>query len=66
MPISIPLSRFNQFVPAPGKRWGQSFYDFMQLHKITSTEAKVWSDRLYNAKDDVAKQMVKTSIDHRS
>lgn len=63
--ITIPRSRFNQFRydPACGLRWGQAFYAFMQFEKVTSNANKEWCDRLYAAKDNQAKNMVRKVID---
>lgn len=63
--ITIPLSRWKQFgrVQANGQRMGQQFYEFMQLHKITDADNKVWCDTLYNASDKAARQMILASVD---
>ena len=65
MSIVIPLSRWKQFgrIPANGQRMGQQFYDFMELHKITNADDRVWCDGLYNASDKAARQMILASVD---
>lgn len=64
--ITIPLSRYRAFArPANSpQRWGQMFYEFMELHKVTDKDNKIWCDMLYNASDRTARQMVLASIDH--
>ena len=65
--ITIPRSRYNQFQRVPNaQRWGQQFYEFMELHKVTDPDNKIWCDLLYNASDRTARQMVLASLDHSS
>lgn len=66
--ISIPMSRYKQFgrIPANGQRFGQQFYDFMELHKVQDPDNKVWCDALYQASDHVARQMVLASVDQNN
>lgn len=66
--ISIPMSRYRAFTKdrTDARRWGQQFYDFMKLEKVTDPDNKVWCDALYNAKEHVARQMVLASIDHNN
>ncbi len=46
------------------KRYGQDFYDFMKLHKITNPQDKMFCDRLYNEPDDdKAKAMIVSRTD---
>ena len=45
-------------------RYGQAFHRFMKLEKITSPQDKEFCDRLYNATDEKAKQMIISRIDH--
>jgi len=61
--LTFPASRVNQFRfdPNSGLRWGQSFYDFMQLDKCT--QDREFCDKLYNATDETAKDMVRDRID---
>lgn len=47
-------------------RWGQAFYGFMKLSKVTNPQDKEFCDRLYNATDDKAKAMVQSRLDHNS
>lgn len=64
--ISIPLSRFKAFshTRTDGRRWGQHFYDYMELGKVTSGFDKVWCDKLYQVNDVQARQMVLNVIDY--
>lgn len=65
MALSIPISCFRRFEKKDnGQRWGQQFYEYMELHKVTSPFDKVWCDALYNASDVTARQMVLNAIDH--
>ena len=64
-PLSIPATRVKAFRKTlNGLRWGQEFYGFMELHKLTSPAAKAWCDKLYNADDETAKKMVASVTDH--
>lgn len=45
-------------------RYGQQFHQYFKLEKITNPEDRVWCNKLYNASNDVAKDMVKERIDH--
>lgn len=53
--IEIPKSRFDEFCKIAkepnGQRFGQRFYNFMELHKVTSPANQGWADKLYNATD---------------
>ena len=64
--IVIPKSRLDQFRydPNSGLRWGQAFHQFMGLEKVTSNANKEWADKLYNAKDNQARNMVLKVIDY--
>lgn len=66
--ITIPMSRYKQFtrVQANGQRFGQQFYDFMELDKVKDKDNRIWCDTLYNAGDHIARQMVLASIDQDS
>lgn len=63
--ITIPKTRFDQFRfdPNSGLRYGQAFHQFMGLEKITSNANREWCDKLYNANDNQARNMVKKVID---
>jgi len=63
--MSIPKSRFDAFRydPASGLRWGQAFHQYMGLEKVTSNANKEWADKLYYAKDNQAKNMVRKVLD---
>lgn len=65
MAISIPYSRFKAFQhnQNDGRRYGQHFYDYMELHKATSAFDKLWCDKLYNANNKLARQMILNAID---
>ena len=66
--IAIPKTRFDEFckqLKEPnGQRHGQRFYDFMELHKVTSPVNRAWADRLYNAQDDTALFMIRCRLDY--
>ena len=44
-------------------RYGQAFHQFMKLEKIVDDSDKRFCDRLYNAIDEVAKQMIASRLD---
>ncbi len=69
--IEFPKTRFDAFcqeIKTPnGQRLGQRFYDYMELHKVTSQANKVWADRLYNiSNDEAALFMIRCRLDHNS
>lgn len=65
--LMFSQSTVNTFVHKDKNlRWGQAFYDFMKLHKITNPEDKIFCDRLYNAEDGEAKHMVMARLDFRN
>lgn len=68
--IQIPKTRFDEFCKElknpNGQRIGQRFYDFMELHKVTSPANKDWADKLYNASDEAAKFMIKCRLNYDS
>lgn len=66
--ISIPLSRYREFKydRSKGTRWGQQFYEYMELQKITSHIAKVWCDKLYEQTSNTGRKMVLAVIDHNN
>lgn len=68
--ISIPKTKFDAFCETlktkNGQRIGQRFYDYMELHKVTSPANKAWADRLYNATDEAAKFMIKCRLNYDS
>jgi hypothetical protein len=44
-------------------RWGQQFYQHFKLNKITNAADKQFCDRLYNADEALAKQLVASRTD---
>lgn len=68
MAMTIPKSRFNQFQYKRelGTRWGQQFYEFMELHKVTDPFDKLWCDKLYEANHILGRQMVLIALDHNN
>ena len=44
-------------------RWGQAFFGYMKLEKVTNQQDKEFCDRLYNATDEKAKAMVASRLD---
>lgn len=68
MTIAIPKSAYNRFKfnKDLGTRWGQQFYDFMELQKVTDPFDKVWCDKLYEANAHVGRQMVLIVLDHNN
>lgn len=62
--ISFPKTRIDSFIhDKPHLRWGQHFFQYMELHKCSNPEDQVFLNRLYNAADDVAKTMVADRTD---
>lgn len=54
--VIFPGSKVTQFMAEkhhPALRRGQAFYNYMDLHKITSRENKVWCDKLHAERDKV-------------
>jgi hypothetical protein len=44
-------------------RYGQAFYQWVKLEKVVNEIDKCFCDRLYNADDDTAKNMIKSRTD---
>jgi hypothetical protein len=44
-------------------RYGQAFYNFMKLHKVSDQQDKEFCERLYNADDEKAKTMIRSRTD---
>jgi hypothetical protein len=44
-------------------RYGQAFYNYAKLHKVDHPQDKEFCDRLFNADDDKAKQMIISRTD---
>lgn len=44
-------------------RYGQAFHQHMKLDKISNLKDKVFCDKLYNADDELAKQMIASRTD---
>lgn len=44
-------------------RWGQQFHQEFKLEKVQNTDDKYFCDKLYMAKDEVAKAMVASRLD---
>ena len=68
--VVIPLWRYNDFCQvrkAPdGRRWGQHFYDYLEMHKMTSPANKAWADRLYQEPNErTARAMVIVRLDNQ-
>ena len=66
--MTVPASTYYRFVydKALGTRWGQQFYDYMGLHKITNPFDKAWCDGMYQAGAPVGRQMVLAALDHNN
>jgi hypothetical protein len=66
--LSIPLSRYREFrkqyIQQNGLRFGQAFYNYMELHKVTSE--KEFCDTLFNASDVIAVSMIEGIVDYRN
>lgn len=63
--IVFPRSRVEQFYrehpnwhTVEKLRFGQAFYNFMQLDKVTGEANKAFCDRLFNADSMAAQRMV--------
>ena len=62
--MQFPKTRVMDFRHTnKAQRWGQAFYDYMELHKVTDPDEKVFCDKLYNADNDTAKMMVASRTD---
>jgi hypothetical protein len=64
--VNISQSLIKQFECTnydPSLRYGQALYDFLLLDKVRSTKGRAWADKLYNASDAEAKQMVAAATD---
>ena len=67
--FTVPFSQYQSFcltwnsIPKETQqlRFGQGFYNFANLHKMTQTN---FLDKLYNASNDVAKKMLLNIIDY--
>lgn len=65
--ITFPKTRVNAFQHRnKALRYGQAFHQFMKLDKVTNPQDKEFCDRLYNAPDEKAKQMILSRLDHNS
>lgn len=65
--LTIPESRLKAFRKAEDdQRWGQAFYDYMELHKITEPVNKAWCDKLYCAGFIDARKMVHSVLDRNN
>lgn len=63
--ITFPNTQYKKFNHANASlRWGQAFYNFMKLHKVTNPQDKEFCDRIYNEADDNrARMMVISRLD---
>lgn len=62
--ITFQKSKVDSFVHKnKSLRWGQAFHHFMKLEKVTNPQDKEFCDRIYNADDEKAKQMVMSRLD---
>jgi len=50
----------------PNLRWGQAFHQYAKLEKVSNNANREWADKLYNAPDNIAKNMVRKVIDHNN
>lgn len=70
--LTIPLSRVVEFRKAhphtSGQvlRYGQAFYNYMQLSKVTSAENQPFLDRLHAADGDTAVKMIESITDYEN
>ena len=63
--LTFPRTRVNAFKhDKPHLRWGQAFYQHMELHKCK--QDYMFCQRLYNATDEVAQAMVAARIDENN
>ena len=62
--ITFPKSAVDKFRHNnKALRWGQSFYQYMKLDKVTNPQDKEFCDRLYEATDEKAMVMVTSRTD---
>lgn len=64
----VPLSQYTTFLKefeyeSKGLRFGQAFYTYAKLEKIHSD--KIFCDKLYNANDVDARNMILSIIDRQ-
>ena len=45
-------------------RYGQAFHQYMKLDKVSNIEDKHFCDKLYNADEQLAKQLINSRIDN--
>lgn len=63
----IPFTQYQAFYRLWNKkeykhlRFGQAFYNYADLHKMTQTP---WLEKLYNAKNEEAEMMLLSEIDY--
>lgn len=62
--LTFPGTRVKQFYKEnplwkeKGLRLGQAFHNFMELHKITNPEDKLFCDTLWEASNTIANHMI--------
>jgi len=67
--MMFPLSRYNDFCKKlkegcyPHLRVGQAFHNYMELGKITSSEERKFCDKLYEADNEKAVDLIAARID---
>ncbi|BEG72655.1 hypothetical protein [Pseudomonas phage PA1C] len=67
MAITIPYTRLASFKNLDKNlRWGQAFHSHMELHKITNPEDKEWCDKLWNADDRTAADLLASVVDYNN
>lgn len=65
--LTFSKSEVNNFrFKDDGQRYGQSFYNYFKLHKITNSQDKLFCDKLYNADYETAKVMISSRIDNEN
>lgn len=64
IPFALPLSLVKNFHKKDSNlRWGQEFHSYAELDKLTSPDAKAYADKIYEAEDELAKQLVNAIAD---
>lgn len=69
MVMMFPLSRYNEFCKEwkegkwPHQRFGQAFHNYMRLDKITSEKERLYCDKLWEADNQKAVDLIDARID---
>ena len=62
----IPKSRLDTFRRDQNLRLGQALHNHLELHKVTNREDAAWCDKLWNADDVIAAEMIRSVTDYNN